>query len=253
MLKSLSKYKTTLIMSVVRKANQKKQLLIRVLIYILIVSIYSQIFKKVTQDILRLWYIGVTQWVIGSIASVAITISNDILSGQFIYYSLRPINYVLYRFYDAMGITFIKSIVLGVCFGIQIYLLTGSFPFNIYKCFMGTILVLLSTSLFNLILIFIGLLSYWTREIRGLVYTNLTASFCFGGLIVPLEFYSETMRKIAFMTPYPWILGWPARFITQPTFNLNYSFLYWGIWFVVFIIMISILYNIMLKNLRSSG
>ncbi|MCP3659443.1 MAG: hypothetical protein GY830_03645 [Bacteroidetes bacterium] len=238
----ISKYLFFIIFSMTNQIINKKHLLIRIFMYSIIILIYYNIFKKVSKDPNRLLYITITQWITASVSIVLFYIKNDIETNRIIYYFLKPTSYILYRFFDSLGETFIKVIFIGFCCIGQIYLLTNNFPFalsDILNCFF---LVFIGALLFNTILIFLGLLSFWIKSINNLIYLNLTCVFCFGGLIMPLNYYPEYLRKIAYFTPYPWILNWPADIITD---NKVYKFglLYWFLWIIFFLIINTMLFK----------
>ncbi len=228
------KYLYFVIFSIHNQLKHKKHLLIRILIYSLIILIYFNIFRKVTNNSNRLWHIAITQWIIGSNSIVLFYIKNDIATNRIIYYSLKPTSYIFYRFFDALGESLLKIFFIGFFCISQVYILTKNFPFNLFTFSFGFIGILAGTLLFNSILMFLGLLSYWIKSINNLIFLNLTCIFCFGGLIMPLNFYPEFFRKIAFFTPYPWILNWPANLITNNSSNFGYEFICWFLWISFF-------------------
>lgn len=202
-------------------------------LYTLVVWLYSQVFQSVGAPIERAWYLAITEWVILSSPPLALQLENDIRSGQIAYFMLRPLHYLKLRFLECAGVVIVRYWMLAVLCLLLGFSLTGHFPGTWMTWLLGSGISLLSILLYVIILMIIGLLAFWLKDIRTTLYLNLTATFCFGGLIVPLDFYSETFRNLCFTTPYPWILWWPAQTITGADLNQSAAFLNWGIWFFI--------------------
>ncbi len=235
-------------MAIRQQLVQWSQLVGRIILYGVIVYLFYQVFQSVKAEPNRVWYLAITEWVILSTSSVAFQISRDIQSGQIVYFMLRPMHYLVFRFCECMGTSLVRFILLGFCCFLLGFFLIGAMPEKTYlwTWITGILFSILGVLLYSLILVLIGLLSFWIKEIQVLVYLNLTATFCFGGLIVPLDFYSDFLKKISFCTPYPWILWWPAQWLTD-TVNLSHAFLGWSFWMFFLVICIGILYEKCLK------
>ena len=225
----------------------------RIFLYVSVVYLFSQVFKSVSATPERIWYLAITEWIILSTPSIAFHISEDIKSGQIAYFILRPIHYLVYRLCEGFGVIAVRFLVLGVCCLTIGYLLTGMIPGNLITWCIGAIFGILSIFLYSLLQILIGIFSFWIKEIQTIVYLNLTATFCFGGLIVPLEFYSTTVRTFAFSSPYPWVLWWPAQFLTGGSVNIAFALLGWAIWVVILLFLIRFVYAKCLQNFVSEG
>lgn len=236
-----------------QQAKQRGLLLGCSFLYITIVYLFSQVFKSVGAEPIRLWYLAVTEWIIISATPAAFQIASDLKSGQVAYFSLRPIHYLYFRLSDAFGKFLVKFIILEcLCLAIG-YALTGFFPCKISTWLIGNFLVLAGALLYMLISMSIGLSAFWLREIDSLFYMNLTATFCFGGLIIPLAFYSPLFRTISSYTPYPSILAAPSEWMTGQSVNILSAFLEWSMWMIVSGIIMHILYNRCLKTLAEEG
>jgi len=248
-----NKYWATVEISIRQQLAQKGQLLGRLILYFVIVYLFSQVFQSVSAGNNRIWYLAITEWLTLSTPPIAYRIAEDIRSGQVVYFMLRPLHYLWLRFCECMGISLVRFIILGFCclgFG---YYLTGAFPSSSTTLTIGLVLGILSVILYSLLSILIGVFSFWLKEIQPLIYLNLTATFCFGGLIVPLGFYSDTLRTISFATPYPWMLWWPAEYMTGTAPNLMLAFLVFAGWTAVILGLIIILYQKCLENFVSEG
>lgn len=225
-----NKYLTSIEMSIRNQVTRRGDLLGRVILYLTIVYLFYQVFQSVGAPSNRIWYLAITEWLILSTPPVALEINEDIRTGQIVYFMLRPMQYLSLRFCECFGYFLVRFMLLAVCCLSLGYILTGYFPSDLSTWVLGFGLGILSVSLYILISILLGIASFWFREIQPLIYLNLTATFCFGGLIVPLEFYSDLLRKISYLTPYPWVLGWVADTLTGQPWSLSVSLLAWAGW-----------------------
>lgn len=238
-----NKYLASIKISIRQLLAQKSKMLGRLILYPTVIFLFYQVFQSVDQNPNRFWYLAITEWIILSTFPVAFRISEDIQSGQITYSLLRPMHYLWIRLCECAGISFVLFLELGalcLCIG---FLLTHEIPGTLSSWLIGSVFAILGIILYTMIGILIGLFAFWFTEIQNLIYLNLTATFCFGGLIVPLEFYSESFRNFCFMTPYPWILWWPASFILGKSIALETAFLSFGIWMVLISTLIVFLYR----------
>lgn len=131
--------------------------------------------------------------------------------------------------------------------------ITNHIPSDLTHWILGVLFGIGGVFLYTLILICIGLFSFWFREIQPIVYLNLTATFCFGGLIVPLGFYSDALRKACFLTPYPWILWWPAETITGSPPSILLALPSYCFWLVMMTSLVLFLYRKCLNSFVAEG
>ena len=246
----LNKYFLNFFIAAKKQFDQKKQLILRLCIFLLILTIFSNIFERVNAGSERLWYVAVTQLIVGSNSSISYHISNEILSSRFMYNTIRPYQYVIFKLFESIGTLSVKAFSISILLVTFMSLYQGYVPFNIKKFFISAFIIFLCNCLFNLILIAIGLSAFWLREVRGLIYVNMTATFCFGGLIMPIQYYSDTFKKIAYCTPYPWILSWPADFVSQNGKDWMEGLYYWSLWFTIILLGTICFYKIIINSIK---
>lgn len=232
--KYLNKYAIILKKSIKHQVQNRQQLVGRILLYSLIVYLFSQVFVTVTQNQQRIWYFAVTQLISLSAVPITFLIMRDVRSKKFDYFLLRPIDYLFYRFTEAFGASLINYALLIICLLILCFSLTFNYP-SFTNLVVGLFFGLLSICLYLLITILIGFLVFYIKDVKNLFYLNLTASFCFGGLIVPIEYYSPLMKKICFYTPYPWIL-WCSGQLVNGNIAFTRSLSCWGGWVLLLLI-----------------
>lgn len=240
-------------MAINHQCSLKGLLVGRVVLYFSIVYVFCQVFRSVEATSIRIWYIAITEWIILSAPPIGMSIEQDIRSGQIAYFLLRPMHYLTMRLLEALGILAVRFILLGFCCIALGWCLTRSFPTDIIHWALGMGLGVMGLILYTLIVVLIGLGSFWLREVQAIIYLNLSATFCFGGLIIPLEYYSPWLQKLCFLTPYPWILWAPAQWMTGGVISGSDAVLGWSVWvFIIFSVM-QILYRKCLKSLVVEG
>lgn len=236
-----------------QQLTQRGQLLGRAFLYLMIVYLFYQVFRSVGAPMERIWYVAVTEWVILSTPPIYLKIAQDLRSGQMVYFILRPISYLLFRFYEGLGVMIVRFVItIILCLSLG-YFLTRQFPGTLTQWILGALFCFLAILLYSLISILIGLCSFWIKEIHPLYYLNFTAMASFGGLIIPLEYYPTAIKTLGFCTPYPWLLWWPAQWITTGSVNLVHAFLGWGIWMLIIFFLIQIVYNHCLNHFVAEG
>jgi ABC-2 type transport system permease protein len=240
-----NKYLANITLAARLQLANRAQLIGRIILYMMIVYLFFQIFQSVKAGPNRVWYVAVTEWIMLSTPPLALQIEQDIRNGQIAYFLLRPMNYLSLRFTEAFGGFIIRYVILGMLCLFLGFVLTRTIPNPLSSWCFGIMIGFMGIILYSLILTLIGIFSFWIKEIHPILYLNLTATFCFGGLIVPLSFYSESFRQICFLTPYPWILSWPAETMTgmMTWQNHLYALGGWFFWVCLLTLLIHILYR----------
>lgn len=248
-----NKYLASVAIAARHQLVQRNQLLGRAFLYCIIVYLFHQIFQSVNASSERLRYLMITEWLVLSTPLLAFQIAEDIRSGQIVYFLLRPMDYLSLRFCECIGTCIVRFVLLGFCcIELQLFL-TGNFSGEISTWLIGIVFGILGVMLYNLILLLIGVLAFWLKEIQALIYLNLTATFCFGGLIISLDFYSNFLRSFSFYTPYPWILWAPAGYITGAEINLTAAVLGISIWTILLGGITLFIYRICLQSFVVEG
>lgn len=248
----MRKYLQAFKSSFLSQIKEKGQIIGRLLVYIVNIYLFYQVFESVKADDSRLWYYVMTEGIIlSSTTSLVLQITNDFHTNHVVYFLLRPVNYCFFRFSENMGASIIRYAVLMLCGVVFAGLLQGSIFNKISSLSLSFFVGILGMIL--LAHIFIGLISFWVKEIKTLLYFNLTACFCFGGLIIPITYYPPLIQTICFCTPYPWILWWPGSFFSGAHINHKIAFLGWAFWSLFFGLINLYIYNRYKKNLVMDG
>jgi ABC-2 type transport system permease protein len=248
-MKLILSYKNLSILAIAMEARQRMSIVLRIFLYILVMLLFSQTLRAAKTSVESLFYIAMTQLLVSSFAPQSFEIFNDIHLGL---YSLRigkPLNYIAIHFLRSMSAYIYRLAILIITFlllqRVMPNLLGKIVPaIGSFICF-----AIIGGSIYSLLSILIGLASYWAKDVKVLFYLNMTTLFSLGGLIVPLELYSKTAQKIAFYSPYPYILWYPARAAHLGNFVEPRHLLVQGIWFAVLTLFTVVVYHRLSKSL----
>jgi ABC-2 type transport system permease protein len=81
----------------------------------------------------------------------------------------------------------------------------------------------------------VAMFAFWTEKAAAL--ENLWTLFFlfFSGIIAPLDIFPENVRNIVMLTPFPYIINFPASILVGLPVDLNRGFLAISGWFFIFL------------------
>lgn len=252
-MKTVVSYKNLSILAVTLEARQRMNLALRIFLYLMVMLLFAQTFRAVKTSTEGLFYIAMTQLLVSSFSPQTFEIFNDLQTGLYSFRMGKPLHYVAIHFFRSLSVYLYRLAMLVIAFLLiqrclpnclgQTRPMIGAFLF--FATIGGSIYALLSIG--------IGLAAYWTQDVKVLFYFNMTTLLSLGGLIVPLDLYSHTMQKIAFYSPYPYILWYPARaarlgFLGEPGHLCAQ-----GAWFTAIAIFTLLVYHRVKQSLLIQG
>lgn len=232
---------------------EKAQITGRVFLYLIIIFLFSQVFEAVTAQSQRFWYIAVTESVILSSSAVMFDIASDVASEKIIYFSGRPISYVAMKFCEAMGVSTFRYMVVGGACAIVNFIFFAYPITHIANYIVGFLSGFIGLAIYNMILCVIGLSAFWVNEIKNIFFLNLTSSFLFGGLIMPINYYSESVVKLSYYLPYLWVLWWPAATISMETHHVEYYPAFVSVWVLILAFLLSAIFSRAKARFKEEG
>lgn len=189
-----------------------------------------------------LWYIALNEWVLISIPGIESKIEEDLNSGRLAYLLPRPVSYLMATFMEAFGSLCANLFALGLITFIFTWIYTGIFLFSSYSFLAAIFLGLLATTVAVIYQIMIGVSAFWFKEIEPLNWIWEKLLFMLGGLMLPLAIYPKWLQWVAFLTPFPAILGARSQLVidfdVSHLFQVAASLIMWGViggMFLVFI------------------
>lgn len=138
-------------------------------------------------------------------------ISEEVKDGSIAYALVRPYNYLAYHFFNGLGETLVKMLLIFLL-GLPIVLYYAGLP----TISLTGLLAVLLVAFLALVLDFcmasmIGLLAFSTEDTFSfrLIYQKLI--FILGGLLIPIDFLPEWLQRIALALPFGMTTYAPAR------------------------------------------
>lgn len=137
---------------------------------------------------------------------------------------LKPINYLEYKFFQAVGelayrlMLFVPVIVVAV-FLLRNYL-TQAESGSTY--FIFALASLLSFVLYFLIYFLTGIISFWTIDYLGPIYTLSTIINFMQGSLLPLDLMPRWLLEISKWLPFKYLFFVPVSFVTG---RLNFDWM----------------------------
>lgn len=99
----------------------------------------------------------------------------------------------------------------------------------------------------------IAMLAFWTERAAALENLWLLFFLFLSGLIAPLEIFPEPVRNIVMLTPFPYIINFPAIILVGLPVDLTRGFLSMLGWFCIFLGANRLLWRMGLKHYSGMG
>lgn len=139
------------------------------------------------------------------------SISSRIRDGSVAMELIRPLNYQLARFFESLGAVAIEGIFLGILVlivGFGVFGIAG--PTSLTNGIVFSFSLILSVLINFALSYLIGLFSFWTTNVFGIVNSKrFVVDFLSGGL-VPLAFFPGWLRTLADNLPFQAIVHVPV-------------------------------------------
>jgi ABC-2 type transport system permease protein len=223
-----------------QETAQRGALLGRALFYIMVLLIFSHIWKALAANGVfttqasagMLWYLALTEWILLSVPLLHIEIERDVRSGDIAYQLSRPVSYLTMRIAEALGAFLFRLVVLGIVGFSFAWLYSGTLPEQPFGLFLAVPLGLLAGFVYSLFLASIGLSAFWLQDANPVSWVWQKLGFIFGGLIFPLSIYPEWLRSFSAWTPFYFLLFGPAQSAvtadSQLAIRSFLGLLFWG-------------------------
>lgn len=154
-------------------------------------------------------------------ADIVFGIAHEIREGSISFTLLKPVSFVTKLLGLTLSAQFRNSLVVAIIVTAAFFLLPQYFvkPYSspiLLFFFTSIVLAFTVNFLFNFCL---GLISFWTLNIRGIfVFVFLTARFL-GGLFAPLKVFPPLAQKVAAVLPFKYGLAFPLEIYLSQEIN----------------------------------
>ena len=203
-----------------------------------------------------IWYVVITEILWSTINGRALCrkISNDVKAGNVAYTMNKPYNYIGYWLSSHLGSCSIRGllyIVLGMLTG---FIFLGSFPnLNIFSIIAILITGLLATIINTLLIIFIGLFSFFIEDSNPF-YWLYSKLILIVGVLFPIEYFPKIVQPFLNFSPVYVVSYGPAKLFVDFSVDKFITILLAQIIYIIIgYILCMLLYKKGVKRLNVNG
>lgn len=185
---------------------------------------------------------------------VLLSISEDIKSGNIAYILGRPYSFLLYLFSNFSGRFVARFLPTIVVSSLVTLLLVGPISFTLAGLLAGVLLALIGLSMNAVIIFCLGLLAFWTEEVKPYRWIWEKAQWTLGGIMIPLSLFPDSLRQVAEYLPFGAVYYPSARMFVGFDAHMFWKFLGVQIfWLVIALIIMIRLYKKGSKEVSING
>jgi ABC-2 type transport system permease protein len=198
------------------------ELWLRTIFLVLIMFIFSSLWHTTYGELGRstvggfsltqmLWYLAITESLMLSRPRGTIRIDEEIRTGDFAYSLVRPYNFVLFRFAQAMGDRVVK-LAVNVVVAVPLALLfTGGFGLDAKALLPGVIVIAGALTLDFLMLLILQLLALWVEDTSSFQFIYDRLLMILGGMLLPISLFPDRLEAVARALPFSSVINGPAQ------------------------------------------
>lgn len=189
----------------------------------LLIFIFKNLWTAVAQEgsmnispISLIWYLAIAEIPMMAIPRVTKTFEQDVQAGRFASLLCRLLGFFRQAFCEAFGIACFRSLVI-ISIGFSFcYLLSGALPTSFLGLYLILFLSLLSVILSLVQQMTLSVIALWIYEASPPFWIWQKLAFLLGGMLLPLDYYPDWLRMIAFATPFSVMVYGPASLVLHP-------------------------------------
>jgi ABC-2 type transport system permease protein len=161
-----------------------------------------------------IWYLIFSESLVMAVPRVHITVENEVKTGGIAYLLTKPMSYILYRYAEFAGeftVRLIINLLVGSVLGIALFGLPD-FGWG----WAGFAVVAAGAMTLNYIIrMLLSLCAFWVEETQGLVFVYDKLLFTVGGMLMPLELLTGTLREAVGWLPFQTMIYFPVKTVVQ--------------------------------------
>ncbi|MGE5263670.1 MAG: ABC transporter permease [Acidobacteriota bacterium] len=184
--------------------------------------LWSATYRAVGQDAIggltlreTLWYLMLAETIILSKSRLSLSIAEAVKEGSVAYLLNKPYNFMLYQISIAMGDGLTRIIFNVLAGGAVVWLMVGpppawqGIPFALVAVGMGWLIDSCFTAA-------IGLTAFLTEDVAAFDWIYAKLILILGGVLIPLDFFPDGLRRVAETLPFAYTVYGPARLFVTP-------------------------------------
>ena len=241
-------------------------LLVGFISYLILIFIFLNLWNYVYDDPTQvingytknqmIWYVIITEilWMTVGGRKLCKKISDDVKGGNIAYNINKPYSYIGYALSSHLGSCTIKALMFSILGIITGLVFMGDFPkLTIASCIMVIITAILATVINTLLIIFIGLISFFIEDANPFywVYSKFILVL---GTIFPIEYFPVVLQPILTYSPIYVVSYGPAKlFVDFSWTSCIHIIIAQVIYIIVAYILCRLLYQKGVKRLNVNG
>jgi ABC-2 type transport system permease protein len=151
-------------------------------------------------------------------------IEDEVKSGALAYSLNKPFSYAFFQFYSFLG-RGISNMMINLVVSLSLpYFLVGPLDVTWTGLFVGISMMFLGFILYFLITLVIGLLAFWIEDVNSIDWLFRAASMIFGGAILPLALFPDSIKTVAEYLPFGQLYYSAARLIVNFDYDVFIKF-----------------------------
>ena len=168
---------------------------------------------------------------------VMISFEEDHLEGRLSPYLLHPICPFWRYFFSHLAEQFTRAPIVFIMLLFTFIFIKDSFWFpDIQNIIIGIISILIAFILRFLLHWNFVIFCFWNDKASSIERLLLIPYIFLSGLVAPLDIYPDLIRRIAFLTPFPYIISFPALILSNQTILLFNYFAVVAFWLGLLVI-----------------
>ncbi len=202
-----------------------------------------------------LWYLAFAEVLLNTTGNDFIEkIGTEVKNGTIGMYLLRPMHY-LGREFSVLLINFIYGyLTLGVVAFIITYALVGALPVTITSLLFIVPILLLAAAMSFLIVMALGLSSFWFEDASSTYFIYQKIVFILGGMLMPLDMYPAWLQPALQYLPTTFMMYLPAKlFVHFSMDQFVYVLVGQLIWIVIILVILLLVYRAGVKEVTVHG
>lgn len=159
------------------------------------------------------WYLAASEAIMLGKAPIASEVSDEVKSGAIAYALGRPYSYLGFKLATYWGDTSLRMMV-NVVIGAAVALAAvGAIPLSPARLLMWGAAVALALTLNFFMVMCLSLSAFWVEDTGPFFWIYSKVLFVLGGLFVPIDFYPESLRRAAAVSPFNLVLYAPSKLL----------------------------------------
>ncbi len=158
-----------------------------------------------------IWYLALSESIAMGRPNAAQTTEDEVKSGTLAYALNKPYSYPVWNYAAFMAEAVLRFATSFAIAGSVTWLSVGPPPFSVGSSLAGAAAVTVAFSMDFCIQFCLGLLAFWTEDTWAFRFLYSRVLMIFGGMMLPLEVFPESLRKVASALPTSLVIYGPVR------------------------------------------